>query len=323
MQDLCGAYRPRLRLGRSRLGRICGSASRYELVLTSDNPSLSVPTRCGEVFGPDALTEASAELSSSVRDYLRAASAENTRRAYRADMRHFVDWGGRVPASDVVVAEYLAAHAGKLAVATLERRLAAISKAHTTQGLPSPTHNELVRMTMRGIKRTHGRPQRQAAPATTEIMLAMVEGLGDGIDVRDRVLILIGFAGAFRRSELCEVDFTDLEFVDRGLLITIRRSKTDQERRGRAVAIPRGRGSACPVEALRCWLARAQIDAGPVFRSVSRHGRVSVRRLCPEAVGLVVKARANAIGLDERRYSGHSLRAGLATSAAAAGVRFD
>ena len=96
-----------------------------------------------------------------VQDYLRAATSENTRRAYRSDLRHFVDWGGSIPSDDVVVAEYLAAYAGGLAVSTMTRRLAAISKAHTAQGLSTPTVSDLVCTTMRGIRRAHGRPQRQ------------------------------------------------------------------------------------------------------------------------------------------------------------------
>lgn len=260
-------------------------------------------------------------LSDHVQSYIRAAVSDNTRRAYRADLGHFLDWGGVIPASETLVAEYLAAHAGVLAVATLERRLATLSKVHGIRGLPSPTASPLVRMTMRGIRRAHGSPQQRVAPATREDVLAMVAGLGDGLkDTRDRALLLVGFAGAFRRSELVAIDVGDVDWRPQGIVLTVRRSKTDQAGRGRQVAIPHARGGACPVSALRGWLAAAGIRDGPVFRAVDRHGRVSDRRLSPEAVALVIKQRAKAAGLDPDAYSGHSLRAGLATSAAAAGV---
>lgn len=268
-----------------------------------------------------ALSSTRIEPSDTVRGYLAAAISDNTRRAYRSDLRHFFDWGGTIPASPAMVAEYLAAHAGTLAVATLVRRLAAISKAHTSQGLPSPTASELVRLTLRGIRRTHGRPQRQVAAATREDVLAMVAGLGGGLkDTRDRALLLIGFAGAFRRSELVALERKDLERLPQGIVITVKRGKTDQEGRGRRVAIPHAQGSVCPVQALNQWLSAARITEGPVFRAVGRHGRVSDRALSAEVVALVIKARAKAVGLDPARYSGHSLRAGLATSAAAEGV---
>lgn len=108
-----------------------------------------------------------------------------------------------------------------------------------------------------------------------------------------------------------------------GLVVTVRRSKADQEGRGRKVAIPHARGNACPVDALETWLAAAEIAEGPVFRSISRYRRVSSRRLSAHAVALVVKVRAGAAGLEADRYSGHSLRAGLATSAATAGVSYE
>ncbi len=220
-----------------------------------------------------------------------------------------------------MVAEYLEAYAGGLAVSTMTRRLAAISKAHTAQGLPTPTASDLVRTTMRGIKRAHGRPQRQVAAAVKEDVLAMVACMGNGPkDLRDRALILIGFAGAFRRSELVAINCTDVERVPQGIVVTVRRGKTDQEGQGRNVGIPYARGAVCPVKALDAWLSAAGITDGPVFRPVNRHGHVSCAALSAEAVSLVVKARAAAVGLDPTRYAGHSLRAGLATSAAAAGV---
>ncbi|MFC1672599.1 site-specific integrase [Pseudomonadota bacterium] len=256
-----------------------------------------------------------------VRDYVRQSVSENTRRAYRSDLAHFTDWGGSIPATDVMIAEYLAAYAGKLSIATLSRRLATLSKAHTAKGLISPTTSELVKSTMRGIKRSHAVPQRVAKPLLVEDLFRIMPMLGDSVkDVRDRALLLLGFAGGFRRSELVGLDVDDLEWVRQGLVIHLRRSKTDQEGLGRKIGVPYARGRWCPVESLRAWLSLAGVEGGPVFRPVTRHGRIADNRLSADAVNCVVKSHAKGIGLDPSQLSGHSLRAGLATSAAQAGV---
>lgn len=290
--------------------------------LTSDNDYLSEPKPARQSI-PCIVEIGSADLrgDAAVAAYLRAAVSESTRRAYRADLAHFLGWGGHIPATDEAVARYLAEHAGILSNATLTRRLAAISKAHAMQAEPSPTRSHLVVMTMRGIRRSHGRPQRRVAAAIKADIVAMVAALGSGLgDRRDCALLLIGFAGALRRSELCAIDCTDIERVPQGIIVTLRRSKTDQEGHGRKIGIPHARGNVCAVRALDNWLAASGIAAGPIFRSVSRHGRIGTSRLCDRAVGSIVRHRAEAAGLDARRYAGHSLRAGLATSAAAAGV---
>ena len=174
---------------------------------------------------------------------------------------------------------------------------------------------------MRGVKRTRGIAQREAKPLLREDLFRVVDAMGDGVkDARDRALLLIGFAGGFRRSEIVALNCDDVERVRQGLVVTLRRSKTDQEGAGRKVGIPFGRTRHCPVLALDRWLAAAGIDAGPVFRPVDRHGRVASERLSGEAVSLVVKERVAAAGIDPIGFSGHSLRAGFATSAVQAGV---
>lgn len=219
-----------------------------------------------------------------------------------------------------MVALYLAAHAGQHAVATLSRRLVSISKAHTAQVLQSPVESELVRATLRGIRHIHGSAQRQVAPAVKEDILHMVAGLEGIKGIRDKALLLIGFAGAFRRSELVSITVADIEQAKQGLIIQLLRSKTDQEGRGRKVAIPYARGAVCPVLALHHWLEIACITEGAIFRAVTRHGVISNSALTPQTVALVVKERALVVGLDPDKYAGHSLRAGLVTSAAQLGV---
>src|ERR671933_1751574 len=161
-----------------------------------------------------------------------------------------------------------------------------------------------------------------SAPAVVGDLKLMLEKVpSTRVGLRDRALLLLGFAGAFRRSELIGLDVADLEFARAGLIVTLRRSKTDQEGKSRRLGIPFGSSDAtCPVRSLQAWLEAARISEGQVFRSLDRFQRVQAARLSDKAVALIVKRRAKAVGLDPTRYAGHSLRAGLATSAAAAGV---
>jgi integrase len=260
-------------------------------------------------------------LPDTVASYVRDSVAPNTRRAYLSDLAEFEQWGGSIPASAETVATYLAARADAVAVATLVRHLGSISKAHEARGLPNPTHAELVRATLRGIKRTRGYAQREAKPLLRDDLLLVLDGIGEKLkDIRDRALLLIGFAGALRRSELVALEVADIERVRRGIVLQLRRSKTDQDGRGHKIAVPYGRTRWCPVAALDTWLAASGIAEGAIFRPVDRHGRIHHARLSGEAVSLVVRERVAAAGLDPTRYSGHSLRAGLATSAAQCGV---
>lgn len=306
---------------------------------TSDNPSFSLLIRrASAAIVPHAvnctiaspasmqsiantLVQSAAEsLHPEVR-YLQASLSEATKRAYRADVLAFLSWGGSIPATPAQVARYLAALAEKLSPVTLQRRAVAIGKAHVAQGCADPTKDEHVRATLRGIRRLHGRPQRQAAPLLREDLLSVVDALPDSLmGARDRALLLLGFAGGFRRSEVVSLDVEDVAFVPDGLLVTLRRSKTDQEGTGRKVGIPYGRTRACPVKALRAWLDRAEVTSGPVFRSVSKGGKVSDHPLTDQSVNLVLRKCATRVGLSCERLSGHSLRAGLVTSAAKAGV---
>ena len=260
-------------------------------------------------------------LRAEVEAYVQAGIASATKRAYRADLDHFEAWGGTIPATDAQVAAYLADHAAVLKVSTLTRRLAAVSIAHEARDLPNPVRTPLVRATMRGIRREHGAAQRQAKPLLREDLFVVLGAMGDRLkDLRDRALLLIGFAGGLRRSELAAINLIDFERVREGIILTIRRSKTDQDGVGRKIGIPFGRTIHCPVRALENWLSAARIEDGPVFRPVDRHGRVSASRLSGEAVSLIVRDRMAAAGFDPTGYSGHSLRAGFATSATRAGV---
>ncbi len=193
---------------------------------------------------------------STVADYIRESLAENTRVAYLSDLAHFESWGGQIPATPETIAEYLAAHADLLSVATLNRRLAALAKVHRSRGFSNPTSVEIVKATLRGLKRIKGTAQRQATPLIKEDLFLVLEAMGSRLkDVRDRALLLLGFAGGFRRSELIGLNCDDAITVRQGLEVIIRRSKTDQIGAGRKIGIPHGRGKWCPVAALDEWLA--------------------------------------------------------------------
>ena len=226
-----------------------------------------------------------------------------------------------LPASPSTVGLYLTAYSGSLSVATLSRRLTAIRQAHAVAGEPFNAEAPELREVWKGIIRAKGRASAPAAPAVTQDLVAMLAGLPDTLrGIRDRALLLVGFAGGFRRSELVALKVGDVAFTSDGLVVTLRRSKTDQEGEGVKVGIPHGQHArTCPVLALRTWLDRADITDGRVFRSVNRHGRVN-GSLSDRAVALLVKRAAEAAGLDPGGYSGHSLRSGFATSAAAAGA---
>ena len=280
-----------------------------ESLALPDSPAASLP-------GPLA------PLSELAREYLRQAKAANTRRAYRADCAHFTAWCEAhgcvaMPASEETLVLYFTELAATHKTSTLARRVSALSQAHLAAGFDSPTRTPVVRNLLAGIRRAHGSAPAAKTPLLTEDLRRMLAAIPDGLPGwRDRALLLVGFAGAFRRSELVALDYADLEFQREGLRVTLRRSKTDPEGQGRQVGIPRGSGATCPVYALQQWIAAAAIDSGPLFRPVDRHGNLSSGRLSDKAVALIVKRWAESAGLDPARYAGHSLRAGLATSAA-------
>ena len=261
------------------------------------------------------------------RDYARQAKSKNTRRAYASDWDDFARWCQPygfvpLPARPETVALYLTALADALKPSTLGRRLATISQVHQAAGHETPTSAAPVRLVWAGIRRAKGTHQHGKAPAVTPELRRMVDTLSDKlIGARDRALLLLGFAGAFRRSELVGLDVADVHAGHDGLTVTVRRSKTDQEGQGRRVGIPYGsHPHTCPVRSHLAWLEKSALTEGPLYRSVNRHGQLQSGRLSDRSVALIVKRAAEKAGLDPAKYAGHSLRAGLATSAAQAGV---
>lgn len=258
-------------------------------------------------------------LPDSIKQYVSAAIADSTRKAYQTDLADFMQWGGAVPATPETIAAYLADRADTLSPITLARRLVALGRAHASQGMPDPTKADLVRTVLRGVKRKNGTAQRQVVPVLKADLLAMLPLMTGTKGLRDKALLTLGFSGAFRRSELVALDVTAISFVQEGLVVYLRKSKTDQEAVGRKIGVPFGRTAACPVKALQQWLDHGQISAGPIFTSVKKSGALG-GRLSAHAMALIVKQYAQAIGLDADNVSGHSLRSGLVTSAAQAGI---
>ena len=210
------------------------------------------------------------------------------------------------------------------ATATLEHRLAAIRLAHLGAEYDTSPHNALVvQEVLKGIRRDRkDRPRfkpRPAAPAIDEELQAMVNTLGTATsrDLRDRALLLYGFATALRGSELVRLQVSDIESRMKGDVVTIGHSKGDQEGKGQTVAALAVPGSPyCPVSALRRWLQVARIQSGPLFRRVARNGAIGCLPLSDKTLVRLIKRCAENAGLDQERYSGHSLRRGFITSAA-------
>ena len=281
------------------------------------------------------------DLAGKALEYHDSALSENTREAYQRGWEDFRSFCGEhgfepAPATEQALALYLSARAEDLAPSTLSQRMAAIQHAHDERGLKSPTRSKGVQNVMRGIRRESDRSPEQAPPLLTEHIKNMVDaspGYGsppEGTEARaawlrgnrDRALVLTGFAGAFRRSELAALRTGHIDSRPDGLLITVPESKTDQEGEGQLVAIRRIEDSGyCPVKALRRWVAVAEVEEGPIFRGVPRSGYISREAITGRTVGNAVKRAAEAAGLPQAEdYTGHSLRAGHITQASMEGA---
>lgn len=266
--------------------------------------------------------------SESLRHYLHAATSDNTRKAYRSAVRQFEKWGGRLPTDRDTVVRYLLAKAETLNSRTLDLHLTAISQWHHSQTLNDPVHDPVVRKTMDGIRRTHGQPKHKAKALRLEHMALMVNHLRQQPDThkkyRDIALLLTGFFGAFRRSELVSIQVRDLVWEPEGLIICLPRSKTDQQMQGLTRALPFGAKGCCPATAIKDWMGIADINSGPLFRPVNRWNQVQTTPLNPGAINDLLKNLGNACQFDfTPDLSSHSFRRGLSTSAARERIDFE
>jgi site-specific recombinase XerD len=254
--------------------------------------------------------------------YIEAATSENTRRAYRSDIRHFQAWGGFLPANVPILIDYLHAHAKTLNPRTLHRRLVAIRNWHVYSKYPDPTSDPIVRKTVSGIHHVHGKPKNKAPALSVENLKKIVSLLKtkkSDRSLRDSALIQIGFFGAFRRSELVAIKYEDISFVEKGVEIMVPKSKADQNGNGGACAIPYGDSEVCAVSALKEWLEKSGIKSGYIFPSP--RPTKEFQHVMVFTINHVLKAYAHECGiLNSIRYSGHSLRRGLATAASLNGA---
>jgi integrase len=271
------------------------------------------------------------ELIQKAKSFVAAAKAPATLKAYRNDWRDFESWCREhqltaLPSTPETVALYIADCASTLASGTITRRLTSITKAHQAAGFrnsPATTRHFVVGETLKGIRRMIGTAQHGKDPLlSADIRRIVAARREDLIGLRDSAIVLVGFAGGFRRSELALINICDLKFSADGVVVNVRKSRTDQEGAGREVGLPLGSSTdTCPLRALREWLDRAAITEGPVFRSVGRYGHVSRRGLHKDSIGKLLKRAAARAGMNVDPLGGHSLRAGCVTQAAMNGVR--
>lgn len=325
-------------------------------------PATPPATELAVTVAPTGLPPALHRRLVEAKRFLREGShAPGTRRKYAEDFEQFSGWCRRhglspLPAEPGLVALYVHALAepdpadpprvrrsphgprgpepsqGPMHPSSITRVVAAVRYAHHREGAPSPTDHPLVQEALRAARRTLGvAPRRRVQAAVVEVVRRLVHGLDDSLrHRRDRALLTLGFAGAFRRAALVSLDLADVVRVPEGLEVTLRRDKTDQAGAGRTLTIaPGAQPATCPVRAVLAWvdaLAGLGLAEGPLFRFIDRHGNVrpahrdaASDRLSPQAVALVVQRRARAAGLDATQFAGHSLRAGFVTSATRAG----
>ncbi|WP_254451688.1 tyrosine-type recombinase/integrase [Duganella vulcania] len=292
----------------------------------SEFPSTPLASVVGPIERVATVAVTDLELSARHRAFLAAATSDNTRRTYRSAIRHFLAWGGLLPCDQDAIVRYLLTYAPTLNPRTLALRLTALSQWHLHQGFPDPASTPNVRKTLVGIERTHGTPRRKAKALPVEDLTVIVAHLA-GLDTlaarRDNALLQVGYFGGFRRSELVGLDVDDLAWEPEGVVATLARSKTDQDGQGIVKAIPYGDGLCCPATALRTWLDVANIEAGPLFRSVTRWDEVGSDALNSASVNAILERRARDAGLGYvPQLSSHSLRRGMATSAYRAGANF-
>jgi site-specific recombinase XerD len=261
------------------------------------------------------------------RNYVQAIRSPNTLRAYRTDWTDFCRWCAALncdalPATPSTVVLYLNDVAKVAKFSTITRRISAIRQAHKMAGFESPTQNALVRELIANMRRTLQISPVAKRPVLVEDLKAMLGQLPETVlGIRDRALLLLGFSGAFRRSELVALDCEDLARGKQGLVATVRPKWIAGDDPTRTVIIPFGSGTegTCPVTAVGMWQRAAGIESGALFRVLTRHGHILNKRLSGEAVSLVVKRWVKYLGYNPAQFGGHSLRAGLATSAAMAG----
>ena len=263
---------------------------------------------------------------------LKNSKAVNTVRAYKSD---FKDFGlfcvqnefKALPSEPKIISLYLTHLSTKDAkLSTIKRRLVSIGVIHKIKGHYLDTKHPIIIENLMGIKRRKGTVQKGKKPILTNDLVKLINVIDKAkiVDIkklRDKSILLIGFAGGFRRNEIVSLDFEDLDFVIEGLKITVKRSKTDQYGEGLIKGLPYFENKMyCPVTTLKKWLNVSKIKDGALFRRFTKGSKLTKSRLTDQTVALIIKEYLNLAGINSTNYSGHSLRSGFATSAAESGA---
>ena len=263
---------------------------------------------------------------------LKSSKSENTVRAYKSDFQDFELFCVKnkfrsLPTDPKVVSlyiTYLSANNSKFS--TLKRRIVSIGVIHKMKGYYLDTKHPAIIENMMGIKRRKGSMQIGKKPILINYLKNIINVIDENIKdeikkLRDRSIILIGFSGGFRRNEIVSLDYNDLDFTEKGLKITLRKSKTDQFGEGSMKGVPYFDNTQyCPVRSIQKWLKISKINSGPLFRRFSKGSKLLEKRLTDQTVALLIKEYLHIAGIDNKNYSGHSLRSGFATSAAESGA---
>ena len=262
---------------------------------------------------------------------LKSAKANNTLRAYKSDFRDFAAFCANhglnsLPTEPKIISLYLTHLSQNSKISTLRRRLVSISMVHKLKGHYLDTKHPIIVENLMGIRRVKGSIQKGKKPILIKHLKLIInvineQKIGEIKKLRDKSIILIGFGGGFRRTELISIDHEDLEFVSEGLKITIKKSKTDQFGEGMTKGLPYFTNEIyCPVTNLKKWLEISNIKSGPIFRRFSKGLTLADKRLTDQSVVLLIKRYLDLAGIENKNYSGHSLRSGFATVAAESGA---
>jgi len=262
---------------------------------------------------------------------LKSSKSNNTLRAYKSDFKDFGSFCAKhglnsLPSEPKIVSIYLTHLSKSFKISTLRRRLVSISMVHKLKGHYLDTKHPIIVENLMGIRRVKGSIQKGKKPLLINNLKLIINVINEqNIDeikkLRDKSIILIGFGGGFRRTELVSLDYEDLEFVTEGLKIVIKRSKTDQYGEGTTKGLPYfANAEYCPVTSLKKWLEISKIKTGPIFRRFIKGSSLTNKRITDQTVVLLIKNYLNLAGIDNSNFSGHSLRSGFATVAAESGA---
>ena len=262
---------------------------------------------------------------------LKNSKANNTLRAYKSDFKNFESFCSKhglnsLPTEPKIVSLYLTHLSKNLKISTIRRRLVSISMVHKLKGHYLDSKHPIIVENLMGIRRVKGSIQEGKKPILINHLKLVINTINEQKikeikKLRDKTIILIGFGGGFRRTELISINYEDLEFVPEGLKITIRKSKTDQFGEGMIKGLPYFSNEIyCPVKNLQKWLENSKIKSGPIFRRFSKGSSLTDKRLTDQTVVLLMKEYLNLAGIENKNYAGHSLRSGFATVAAESGA---